>query len=60
MKELGFGYACTVEEFYQFMKNKGKENYKMVVQYRDDGGDYNGEDEAIRISIDDDLKQVVL
>ena len=60
MEKSGFGYKCTVEEFYRYMKNNGKENYQMLVQFRDDGGDYYGADEDIRFDIDDNTKTVTV
>ena len=50
----------TVEEFYRYMKENGKADYQIKVQYRDDGGDYTGEDDEIRLYIDDNTKTVTL
>ena len=50
----------TVKEFYEHMRKAGKENYQICVQYRDDGGDYSGEDTEIRMYIDDKAKTVTL
>lgn len=60
MKEKGFGYVCTVKEFYEYMKEQGKEGYQIKIQYRDDGGDYSGEDDEVRCYCEDDNKVVVL
>ncbi len=59
-KSEGFGYISTVKEFYEHMRKAGKENYQICVQYRDDGGDYSGEDTEIRMYIDDKAKTVTL
>ena len=60
MVQIGFGYIATVQEFYEYMKEQGKTDYKIHVQYRDEGGDYYGEDERIRLDIEDDNKAVIL
>lgn len=60
MTKKGFGYVCTVKEFYEYMKKQGKEDYQIKIQYRDDGGDYSGEDDEVRCYCEDDNKVVVL
>ena len=60
MERSGFGFNLTVKEFYQYMVSLGAENFQMQVQYRDDGGDYYGEDKDIRCQIDEGNKTVTL
>lgn len=55
-----FGKEMTVKEFFEEMKRNGKEDYRILIQYRDDGGDYSGEDSELRLYIDDDAKTVTL
>lgn len=50
----------TIVEMYEWAKRNGVENYEAVVQYRDDGGDYYGEDTEVRCCIDEAEKRVVL
>ena len=60
MKEKGFGYVCTVKDFYEYMKKQGKEDYQIKIQYRDDGGEYWGEDDEVRCFFDDENKVVIV
>lgn len=60
MENTGLGYKLTVKEFFEYMKSLGAENYTMLVQYRDGGGDYNGLDEEIRCFVDDGNQSVTL
>ena len=47
----------TIEEFYKWAKENNITDYTMKVQYRDDGGDYYGEDNVIMdLSGLDDVK----
>lgn len=50
----------TITEMYEWAKERGIEDYEAVVQYRDDGGDYWGEDEDIRCWINKGVRKVVL
>ena len=50
----------TIEEFYQWAKEHNVTDYTVKIQYRDDGGDYYGEDEEIRCWIWKDEKEVIL
>jgi len=50
----------TVKELYEYMKKQGKEDYQIKIQYRDDGGDYSGEDDEVRCFFDDDNKVVIV
>ena len=50
----------TIEEFYKWAKENSITDYTMKVQFRDDGGDYYGEDEEIRRWIWNDEKEVIL
>ena len=50
----------TIAEIYEWAKRNGVEDYESVVKYRDDGGDYYGEDTEVRCYIDEAEKRVVL
>lgn len=50
----------TIKEIYEWAKQNNVENYEAVVQYRDDGGDYYGEDEEVRCYVDENEKRVIL
>ena len=50
----------TIEEFYKWAKENNITDYTMKVQYRDDGGDYYGEDEEVRCWICNNQKEVIL
>lgn len=52
--------TMTVEEFYEYMKEKGCLDYTINIAYRDEGGYYAGQDEFINLEIDDEKKVVVL
>ena len=41
----------TIEQIYNWAKENNVENVEVVIQYRDEGGDYFGADEEIRMSI---------
>lgn len=44
----------TVQELIEKLQSVEDKSMKVVVQYRDDGGDYAGVDEDIRLNIMDD------
>lgn len=50
----------TIQELYNFGKEHGILNYELRVQYRDDGGDYYGEDTELRLCDCDDDKTVII
>ena len=50
----------TIKEIYEWAKRNGVENYEAVVQYRDSGGFYSGEDTMIEPDINKARKEVVL
>ena len=50
----------TIKEIYEWAKQNGVEDYEAVVQYRDDGGYYYGEDTEVYCRIDKKEKRVVL
>ena len=50
----------TVKELYEFMKSLDKEDYQIVIQYRDDGGEYSGLDEEIYMIVSDNRRTVTL
>lgn len=53
----------TLNEFIEELKKlqeEGKGDYQVVVQYRDEGGDYAGWDENVEPYTKDNVKQIVL
>ena len=50
----------TIKEIYEYAKQHGAENYEAVVQYRDDGGYYYGEDKEVYCYINEAERKVVL
>lgn len=50
----------TIQELYDWAKEKGVLDYELRVQYRDDGGDYYGEDNELRLYEYDKDKTVIL
>lgn len=49
----------TVAELIEELK-KQSEDFEVVVQYRDAGGDYVGVDSEIRLNVDYNEKRVIL
>lgn len=47
-------------EALEKLKDAGKGDYEMAVQYRDGGGYYCGEDDDISLDVDETRKRVVL
>jgi len=50
----------TIQELYNWAKEKGILDYELRVQYRDDGGEYYGKDEELYLDINTINKQIVL
>lgn len=50
----------TIQELYDWAKEKGILDYELRVQYRDDGGTYYGEDEELYLDINAINKQIIL
>ena len=50
----------TIQELYDWAKEKGVLDYELRVQYRDDGGAYYGEDEELYLDINAINKQIIL
>ena len=50
----------TIQELYDWAKDKGVLNYELRVQYRDEGGDYYGEDKELYLDINAMNKQIIL
>ena len=50
----------TVQELYEYAKQRGLLDYEIRVQYRDDGGWYYGTDEVESVIVEDDRKVLVL
>ena len=53
----------TIEEFYNWAIKNNVKDYKIAVQYRDDGGDYSGVDCNVSCDLSDinrNTKEVVL
>lgn len=53
-------YKITIKELYEMAVERNIEDYKIEVQFRDDGGDYLGKDEEVYFIIDDKNKTVTL
>lgn len=43
----------TVKELIESLKSIENQDAQVVVQYRDEGGDYNGVDEDVYVMVDD-------
>ena len=50
----------TVQELYEYAKQRGVSDYEIRVQYRDDGGEYQGTDAVESVFVEDDQKALVL
>lgn len=50
----------TVQELYEYAKQRGVLDYEIRVQYRDDGGEYQGTDAVESVFVEDDQKALVL
>ena len=50
----------TVQELYEYAKQRGLLDYEIRVQYRDDGGLYYGADAVESVLVEDDQKALVL
>ena len=50
----------TIQELYDWAKEKDMLDYELRVQYRDDGGDYSGEDAELRLYDLPEYKIVIL
>ena len=50
----------SIKELYEMAVERNIEDYKIEVQFRDDGGDYCGKDEEVYFIIDDENKTVTL
>ena len=50
----------TIQELYEWAKEKGLLDYTLKVQYRDAGGEYYGQDEELYLDINAINKQIVL
>ena len=54
------GRNMTVQELYEYAKQCGVSDYEIRVQYRDDGGEYQGTDAVESVFVEDDQKALVL
>ncbi len=45
----------TIQELYEWAKQNNAENKEIVVQYRDDGGDYEGQDSNLKLDIENNF-----
>lgn len=51
----------TVKELYEYLKEQGKENYKIGIQYRDYGRAYHGFDNHVYVrAISDENKLIII
>ena len=58
-KELKMTVAELIKEL-EAIRTKYGDDMKVVVQYRDEGGDYYGVDEDVYRGVDEDDREVVL
>ena len=54
------GRNMTVQELYEYAKQHGVLDYEIRVQYRDDGGEYQGTDAFLYLSAEKEEKVLVL
>ena len=50
----------TVQELYEYAKQRGVSDYDIRVQYRDDGGEYQGTDAFLYLLAEKEGKVLVL
>ena len=50
----------TVQDLYEYAKQRGLLDYEIRVQYRDDGGEYQGTDAFLYLSAEKEEKVLVL
>ena len=50
----------TVQELYEYAKQRGILDYEIRVQYRDDGGEYQGADTYLYLFVEKKVKALVL
>ena len=54
------GRTMTVQELYEYAKQCGVSDYEIRVQYRDDGGEYQGTDAFLYLLAEKEGKVLVL
>ena len=54
------GRNMTVQELYEYAKQRDILDYGVRVQFRDDGGEYQGTDAVESVFVEDDQKALVL
>lgn len=57
MNELNY---ITIQELYDWAVKNGVEDYMLLIQYRDSGGEYYGSDSQVLGIINDKEKTVTL
>jgi hypothetical protein len=50
----------TVQELYDLAKDFEALDFQILIQYRDDGGDYSGKDEDLYTEFDEQEKTLTL
>lgn len=50
----------TIEDLYNWAKDHNYLDYKIKIQYRDDGGTYYGNDEEVLLVINKENKTIIL
>lgn len=60
VNEIDDSDGMTVKDLYKWSVENKCDNYKVRVQYRDEGGDYYGKDDCLYLGIDKSNKIVVL
>lgn len=50
----------TIEDLYNWAKDHNCLDYKIRIQYRDDGGDYYGRDKEVYLDVNEEDKTIIL
>lgn len=50
----------TIQELYEWAVKNNVTDYKIEIQYRDDGGDYVGKGEDLYLIVEEEHKTVIL
>lgn len=50
----------TIQELFEWAVQNKVQDYKIIIQFRDDGGDYYGHDDEVYLEINHNNKEVML
>lgn len=50
----------TIQDLYNWAKDNNCLDYKIMIQFRDDGGSYYGSDEEVLLVINKENKTIIL